>query len=80
MITGECALLQLTGLKPKGYNPFVLLCDQLKREGVNINPKNRKECFNQLSFIYKDNNLTPHALLQKAIDSLTTKQPNNANL
>lgn len=69
-ITGECCLLQLHNIRPRGYNPFVLLCQELKKEDIKISPKNREKCLLQLRHIYKENNIKEHALLNEAINSL----------
>lgn len=69
-ITGECCLLQLHNIRQRSYNPFVLLCQELKKEDVKVSPKDRAKCLLYLRQIYKDNNIKQHALLNQAINSL----------
>lgn len=69
-ITGECCLFHLHGIKPRGYNPFTLLKQQLEIAGIKINPRKRLETFKYLEQIYIDNGMEVHKLLAKVISTL----------
>ena len=70
-ITGECCLMALNGLEPRGYNPFTLARQQLAKEGITFPNNQRLPVLLQLQHIYKDNDLKEHPLLQRTIDKLS---------
>ena len=73
-ITGECCLYALHGIKPPGYNPFVMLRKQLANHGVIIKGRTHLPLLLEVKRIYEDNNMDYHRLLLKTIEELQERK------
>lgn len=86
-ITGECCLFALHGIKPRGYNPFVLLRKQLKLAGVDLKTTKHLPILEYLDQLYVDNDIPRSRILTdtlaklRAIDELKAarKRAENEN-
>lgn len=72
-ITGECSLFYLHGLRPRHYNPFVLLRKVLLEKHDIKLPKNHENNLRYLEQLYKDNEMELHKVLVKALAKATEK-------
>jgi hypothetical protein len=75
-ITGECCLYAMHGIKPRHYNPFSLLRQQVKKVTGQDLPKSHRLCLEFLERIYKDNQMKPDAMLERAFKHLSAKEAN----
>ena len=65
-ITGECCLMYLHGIKPRGYNPFVLLRTKMQEAGISL-PHKQKDVLSFLRQVFQDNGIKEHRLLSKCL-------------
>lgn len=72
-ITGECGLFHLHGIRPRGYNPFVLLKTVLEKQGIKLNTRNRKKTFEFLEQVFTDNKIKLHPILAMVKKSFEKK-------